>query len=188
MIAQFRRGTVLVDAALAALDRLRRALDDGVDDGAALRAILATATVDGDNLLLGLPGRSRRTSIFVLARSNGGPVRVQTIELDATALLGSEEDACPRRLGARARAAASALSIAKARLDLQASFLGAVLDTDAPARSDRAAAGDQAIRDQTIRDLALAAGRQLGSRRLPLAARNRRTLEALFAQAVTAGG
>ncbi len=179
MIAQFRRGARLVDAALAALEGLRQALADGVVDAAALGAILDLAAVDGDNLLVARPGRHRHTTVFALARSNGGPVRVQTIELDATALLGADDEPCPRRLGERARAVASALSIAKARLGLQASFLDAVLGADAPPR----AADDPA---STIRELALAAGRQLGSRRLSLAAGNRRTLETLFARALSA--
>lgn len=217
MADMFRRGSMLVDAALAALTTLNdklAALD--VQDPrlaqkiTALAPLIEGAAVNGDNLLVATLGRGvRPLTLFTLARQGSGAVSVQSIEIDraTTALsdggtVGSSfaydvlrkatRDNLPRAevtaalhaMRARAHVATSRLSISKARLDLQSSFLDSVTQADAAAPVVRL---ESHLNVQSARDMALATRRLLGRESLNIANGNKQTLQDIVARHVPRG-
>ena len=145
--------------------------------------------------------------IFALARQAGGTLAVQSIEIDRHAVVLSQIDGDGRlpfdqlRAAARAceadadvlttggfqsamkalathiAAAMSRLSIVKARLDMQATFLAAVVDADAGPPLVRL---DSPMNLQGAREMALMTRSLLSRQSLNIGNNNRRTLQTLF--------
>ena len=217
IMSSFRRGSALVDRAVASLVVIAAVLEtiETEDERARgrvmkdLRAAIETASLEGDNLLVARQGRAEAPFvIFTLSRQKTGAFAIQPVEIDRRALAlaaadgGTEPgplDRLAEVLEARtcgaghgpaqdvqtavrtvAQAAASALSrlsIAKARLDLQSTFLTAILDAETASPLVRL---DSHLNHAGARDMAMATRRMLGRQSLNIANSNRRTLEALL--------
>ncbi len=218
ILSSFRRGSALVDRAVAALAAAMTILArlDSEDDeacGQAMRdlgAALSSAATEGDNLLIARPSSAEMQPfvIFALAQRRPGTFAVQPIEIDRRALAlsgaGAEGGTSPmatltKALDARAlspgreaalavqtavrsmaqavASASSRLSIVKARLDLQSTFLTAILDADTASPLVRL---ESHLNQAGAREMALATRRLLGRQSLNIANSNRRTLEALL--------
>ena len=218
IMASFRRGSALVDHAVAALSAIATTLatleTDKVrareDATSALRAAIESATLDGDNLLVARSGAAATNPfvIFTLSRQKTGAFAIQPVEIDRAPLamvaaepsgepmpldrLMSALDARTRepcdeaertvqaavRIAVRAAASASSrLSVAKARLDLQSTFLTALLDAATAAPLVHI---DSHLNHADARTMAMATRGMLGRQSLNIANSNRRTLEALL--------
>lgn len=142
-----------------------------------------------------------------VTRQTSGAVDVRTIELDrdALALAGASRGDASRpfnrlmaaipallsrtpiaikttaaaidAVSTQVRASVSRLSIVKARLDLQQSFLSSVMEADAGSTLVRL---DSHLDQASARDMALEARRLLSNRSLTIASGNRKTLTSLF--------
>ncbi len=217
IMSSFRRGSALVDRAVAALVTVAAVLEriQAKDEQGCARAMLdlwaaiESAGLEGDNLLVARSGRAEPQAfvIFTLSRQKTGAFAIQPVEIDRgpLALASTDEiaaasfhsrlveavEARPRAddhitqttetaARAMAQAAASAssrLSIVKARLDLQSTFLTAILDAETTSPLVRL---DSHLNQAGAREMAMATRRMLGRQSLNIANSNRRTLEALL--------
>ena len=173
---------------------------------ASMRAHIESATVAGDNLLVADPRHGRTGALLVraLARDSAGNVTIRDIAIErgALAMIGDPIDdtrpfdrldrACHaarvepetaaaivpalEAMAAHVAAATSRLSIVKARLALQSSFLAAVADADV------APIVDSQLDLSDARDLALRTRQLLSGQALDIGNSNRQTLQALFAR------
>lgn len=205
------RSRALVAAALASVGELGAMLTSaGCADTTpanTFNAALERASVDGDNLLRASRGGAGPRLLASLSRSGEGcrlhaavlaldPAVVALSTDDASgpldrflAATGENIEAATRMLLERLAAAASALSVAAARLDLQSRFIDAILDEEGAygefAPLAVAQAGD--LDAVAARELAFGAGAMLAERPLAIATGNRRALDTLFASMASGG-
>lgn len=201
------RSQVLVCIALSAVADLEAALARFEATGTLPRkgeflATLEQATLEGVNLLKARHPGAAPWQLASLERTGSGcALHAAVLAVDPAALTMSAEDGsgpldalladdadialAGLRLRSRLAAAASALSVAAARLALQARFVDAILDEEAPGPPTRAA--PEALDAAAAREAALAVGALLSGKPLTIATGNRRALDTLFASMASGG-
>lgn len=196
------RSRALVAAALASVAELARLVRESREvPASALFEALSRATFDGDTLLVAARPDAPPPRLAGLARTGGGQqIHAAVLALDTAVVIlstgdgrgpldlflaaGCRDEEAARLLGDRLAAAASALSVTAARLDLQARFVEAILG-----ESDQSGpeATSVTLDAGAAREAALTIRAMLAGSPLAIASGNRRTLDTLFA-GMTSGG
>ncbi len=193
--------SIAIDAIADLQTALSRVEETGVFARQELAAALERATLDGVNILVAPRPGEAPWQLASLERTGSGcelhaavlavdPAILTLSAVDGSGpldrLLAGEDDIAlaSRRLRDRLAAAASALSVAAARLALQARFVDAILDEDG---AGTAPAAIEPLDAAAAREAALAVGALLSGKPLAIATGNRRALDTLFASMASGG-